>query len=383
MGWKPAGRGSPAGGRSRVLPIALVMTLCGWGAASSHPADAGDLPGGIWGKRPVEAEALEYAVEIVTRHGIVGSSEPQKQSLRMRVYVVPQKTGAEVVYALTPVDEGAKLRGLPIGALSLDKRWTPRLELSHPRDYLFNGAVIRLFGAGSVIDEERLELQAAGQENIELTGVSFKPRIPVEYEVLISESGSEELEYLVKLSGAPVTANLGSAKLELTELDQRFTFSPDELRLTRGSWTHTILRHAGGRTFEQHESVTFTQKARRPITPEEIVQLGEEYRTLEPIARATLPGRSAKDGETDFEKQLASYKEKHPQGLMGLGLPQLERQFAAAASKLTRPANPDALADQLIGKPAPDFTLEDMDGKQVALSDFKGKVVLITFWGYI
>lgn len=30
--------------------------------------------------------------------------------------------------------------------------------------------------------------------------------------------------------------------------------------------------------------------------------------------------------------------------------------------------------------PAPDFRLEDLDGKKRALSDFKGKVVLVNFW---
>lgn len=29
---------------------------------------------------------------------------------------------------------------------------------------------------------------------------------------------------------------------------------------------------------------------------------------------------------------------------------------------------------------APDFTLEDMQGKKVSLSDFKGKIVIINFW---
>ena len=34
----------------------------------------------------------------------------------------------------------------------------------------------------------------------------------------------------------------------------------------------------------------------------------------------------------------------------------------------------------LIGKPAPDFVLEDLGGKTVALSNFKGKPLLINFW---
>jgi thiol-disulfide isomerase/thioredoxin len=35
---------------------------------------------------------------------------------------------------------------------------------------------------------------------------------------------------------------------------------------------------------------------------------------------------------------------------------------------------------QLIGESAPVFTLQDLNGKQVSLSDFKGKVVVLDFW---
>jgi cytochrome c biogenesis protein CcmG/thiol:disulfide interchange protein DsbE len=34
----------------------------------------------------------------------------------------------------------------------------------------------------------------------------------------------------------------------------------------------------------------------------------------------------------------------------------------------------------LVGKPAPPFTLQDLGGKKVSLSSFKGKAVLINFW---
>ncbi len=33
-----------------------------------------------------------------------------------------------------------------------------------------------------------------------------------------------------------------------------------------------------------------------------------------------------------------------------------------------------------VGEPAPDFTLKDLDGKDVRLSDFRGKAVLVNFW---
>ena len=33
-----------------------------------------------------------------------------------------------------------------------------------------------------------------------------------------------------------------------------------------------------------------------------------------------------------------------------------------------------------VGRPAPDFTLTDLEGNSVTLSDFRGKVVFINFW---
>jgi cytochrome oxidase Cu insertion factor (SCO1/SenC/PrrC family) len=32
------------------------------------------------------------------------------------------------------------------------------------------------------------------------------------------------------------------------------------------------------------------------------------------------------------------------------------------------------------GKPAPDLTLKDLDGKDVSIARYKGKIVLVSFW---
>jgi cytochrome c biogenesis protein CcmG/thiol:disulfide interchange protein DsbE len=38
------------------------------------------------------------------------------------------------------------------------------------------------------------------------------------------------------------------------------------------------------------------------------------------------------------------------------------------------------IAGQVIGKPAPDFTLKTLDGKTVTLSELRGKAVVLNFW---
>jgi thiol-disulfide isomerase/thioredoxin len=43
-------------------------------------------------------------------------------------------------------------------------------------------------------------------------------------------------------------------------------------------------------------------------------------------------------------------------------------------------AGPEPQHPSLEGKPAPAFTLVDLDGKKVSLADFKGKPVLVNFW---
>ena len=51
---------------------------------------------------------------------------------------------------------------------------------------------------------------------------------------------------------------------------------------------------------------------------------------------------------------------------------------ASVPQQLTSTA--DTRSDPLVGKPAPDFTLKALDGRDVALADFHGRPVLINFW---
>ena len=60
-----------------------------------------------------------------------------------------------------------------------------------------------------------------------------------------------------------------------------------------------------------------------------------------------------------------------------------ERRLAdAAKGELVAEAggDPQQALTPMVGKTAPDFSLEDLSGKKVSLSSYKGKAVLINFW---
>lgn len=60
-----------------------------------------------------------------------------------------------------------------------------------------------------------------------------------------------------------------------------------------------------------------------------------------------------------------------------------ERLLASIAQGDLVPATPGdepQFLNPLQGKPAPNFTLDDLTGKKVSLADYKGKALLINFW---
>jgi len=47
---------------------------------------------------------------------------------------------------------------------------------------------------------------------------------------------------------------------------------------------------------------------------------------------------------------------------------------------LAMAAAPLGAAPSIVGKPAPDFALRGLDGRNLRLSEFRGQVVLVNFW---
>src|SRR5690606_2839237 len=103
-----------------------------------------------------------------------------------------------------------------------------------------------------------------------------------------------------------------------------------------------------------------------------LVALGEPLGGLDPEemsyfnTRGLLTAEAAKAVRARGVALLREVQERWPDSGAGQG----------AATVLFRVEN---LA---VGKPAPDFEAVDIDGEAFKLSDFKGKVTVVDFWGF-
>jgi len=55
-------------------------------------------------------------------------------------------------------------------------------------------------------------------------------------------------------------------------------------------------------------------------------------------------------------------------------------EYLAASNSILKEKLRNEMAKKLMDMPAPDFTLQDLDGKTVSLADYKGKIVILDFW---
>ncbi len=89
------------------------------------------------------------------------------------------------------------------------------------------------------------------------------------------------------------------------------------------------------------------------------------------ITEEAIAKNQSSNGIKDLYKKLYAIKNGSETGLE----PQLEK-LTAAGKKYTI----DELKKKMLDKPAPKFTLTDLNGKKVSLDDFKGKTVIVDFW---
>jgi len=98
-------------------------------------------------------------------------------------------------------------------------------------------------------------------------------------------------------------------------------------------------------------------------------ELRAQARELEEIERTLFSSLDPDAGES----RAAAFGKEHPGGPL--------TRFAAGLALQAEAVRPIAQERRLYGKPAPDFTLRDLSGKEVTLSRIlPGKITLLSFW---
>jgi thiol-disulfide isomerase/thioredoxin len=85
-------------------------------------------------------------------------------------------------------------------------------------------------------------------------------------------------------------------------------------------------------------------------------------------------GRTAFQSDTAYVLKRLSYN-----GELEASMFQVPAQAAKEVKELS-PWDANRIKRQLAGKPAPDLTVTDMQGKSIRISDLRGKTVLLDFW---
>jgi peroxiredoxin len=155
----------------------------------------------------------------------------------------------------------------------------------------------------------------------------------------------------------------------------RYVYSAKDKAVRSSSQQFTAAAQQGGARMTLNVAFDSTLKGVRQLPKAEFDALKEDVaagiRLLEDLQAGMRRGSS---GDTDPLKLIQPYLAKFPRG-------EFSETYTSLLSQagLIQELEENAKKIQP-GRPAPDFTAQDLDGNPVKLSDYRGKVVLIDFW---
>jgi hypothetical protein len=302
-----------------------------------------------------------------------------------------------------PGGEGARRAALLLRSEGGDASKEPQLAvLGFRRDGVLLGDERNLLGP------ERAELVAALFASVEgpelrpgarwsdeqsLT-LSFMPlELPMAHEVASVDGG--RLALRSRVTEEKVVATLGYI-FRLKSWNREIVFAPGSLRpISMEVELRSENQNPGKQPTPYLRRVQAELYEERTLETEESRSLDDEIARIEAVQKAMDPrkgggglfgGLFGGGGDTapagDPLKLLAAYEASHPEGFLSSVAPVLRKRIVASNEREARAKALQAKADALLGATAPDFTLEDMKGDKVSLSDLRGKAVLLVFWGY-
>jgi len=217
-------------------------------------------------------------------------------------------------------------------------------QMSEEEKTKFRAQMREKFGAGRAFlgREEQLKVIAAVEEQI------AKLKALIE-----SQAGPEEFAKMRELP-----------EEERTKLREKFAKAREERQKAVEAIEQNIVKLRGERpAIEEHQKFI------------------AELQAIRELATKEKAGETAKRIEQLIERRQKEFELKSPgmPGGAGIGAP---AQQSEAGRKAPVPPSPPRIEKSESDKKAPEFTLNSFDGKQVKLSDYSGKIVVLEWFNF-
>jgi peroxiredoxin len=187
------------------------------------------------------------------------------------------------------------------------------------------------------------------------------------------------------IEAAPPTASYEYQDIQRLYKQSRKTDKPEDRELLIQKSRAFIEKHPTYKRVDEvyyffANALTRTDKTKESVAVYQ--QLIEKYPKADYLAPALLELGLAYDKLGQHDKADAAYKRlvKHPKyGSRSFGKIAKER-LALDKSQRTDESSSSQPSAVLVGKKAIDFNVKDLDGKELSLEKYRGKVVLLDFW---
>lgn len=288
-----------------------------------------------------------------------------RSSYSVTIYQVETPEGTRWIWRAIDEENGTYPGGFPLGSLRLYKRGKPRPELFDPLSPGVTQALIAIHAAVSA---------QSGEGWADGNAVGIRRNLPVVRTDVSVESGFG-LKGTLNVEKLEIRG--GKKPLVLTSLEEELLYD-EKGALTEAHWSAQTMR--GGEESPRRE-LHLVRGEVAILEEEEGKEVQRGFEFLKPVVSVLRKGMSLKAVEL-AEEMFNKDRKDYAKGPLGDVVDDVEGMLKEIREMASQPLDPDERAKKLLGKAAPDFTLEDLDGDEVKLSDYQGKTVLLAFWGY-
>lgn len=281
------------------------------------------------------------------------------------IYQVEAPGGTRWIWRAIDPENGTYPGGFPIGSVRLQKRGKPRPELFDP---LSPGVTQALIAIHEAVAAQEGDGWADGN------AVGIRRNLPVKRKDVAVETG---FSLKGSLSVEDLEVRGGKKPLVLTSLEEELLYD-EKGGLTEARWVATMTR--GGAAYPGRE-LHLIRKEVAILEEEEGKEVQRGFEFLKPVVSVLRKGMSLVAVEM-AEERFNKDRKEFAKGPLGDVVKDVQGMLKEIREMASQPLDPDERANKLLGKAAPEFTLEDLDGDEVKLSDYLGKTVMLAFWGY-